>query len=100
MLRDGIPTQAVAHDVTGYTGFELDEVGKQVAQLRKMRRLAIMRYLRPWMIKAIDQELDHTHDTSTWLYHLRLALSEISSNMTPPRKMVDRRASLVYSVEI
>ena len=81
MLRDGIPTPARSYEPTGYGGTEVDAVGRAVASLRIMRRTAVMRYCRPWMIPAIDAEFDRPLDTDTWLYHLRCALDELASEL-------------------
>lgn len=78
MLRDGIPTPARSYEPTGYGGAELEAVGHAVMALRLMRRLAVLRYLRPWMANAIDAEIERVLDTDTWMYHLRGALDELA----------------------
>ena len=40
-----------------------------------------MRYCRPWMIPAIDAELEFKATTREWLSELRLALREIEGEM-------------------
>lgn len=67
MLRDGIPCQARSYEPTGYGGTELDAIGRAVNQLRLMRKLAVMRYCRPWMAGAIDRELERVFAADTWL---------------------------------
>jgi hypothetical protein len=79
MLRDGIPTPARSYEPTGYGGADIEAVGRAVASLRLMRRVAIMRYCRPWMIPAIDAEFEQPLSTDTWLYHLRGALDELAA---------------------
>ena len=81
MLRDGIPTPARSYEPTGYGGAEVEAVGRAVAGLRLMRRVAIMRYCRPWMIPAIDAELGRELSTDAWLYHLRAALEELAAEI-------------------
>lgn len=88
----GYPTECVylkkrtgnsqrSYEPTGYSATEVEAVGRHVHQLRLMRRLAIMRYCKPWMVIAINQELGREFDTDTWLYHLKNGLSEIESLM-------------------
>jgi len=74
MLRDGIPCQARSYEPMGYGGAEVDAAGRAVAELNLMHRIAIMRYLRPWMIPAFDRELEYTASTRYWLATLRGAL--------------------------
>lgn len=82
MLRDGIPTPARSYEPMGYGGAEIDAVGRAVASLRLMRRVAVMRYCRPWMIPAIDAEFEAPLSTDAWLYHLRAALTELECEMS------------------
>lgn len=82
MLRDGIPTPARSYEPMGYGGAEIDAVGRAVASLRLMRRVAVMRYCRPWMIPAIDAEFESPLSTDAWLYHLRAALTELECEMS------------------
>lgn len=82
MLRDGIPTQARSYEPTGYGGAELDAVGRAVAELRLMRRLAVLRYCQPWKAPKMDSE--HKLSTDVWLYHLRGGLAELAEVLRLP----------------
>lgn len=81
MLRDGIPTPARSYEPMGYGGADIEAIGSAVGALPLMRRVAVMRYCRPWMIPAIDAEMGRTLSTDTWLYHLRAALDELASEI-------------------
>lgn len=76
MLRDGIPTQARSHEPTGYSEQDFSDVQRAVDGLKPMRKLAVMRFAKPWMIRTIDQEF--RVDTDTWLYNLKQALIELT----------------------
>jgi hypothetical protein len=86
MLKDGIRGQRRSYEPTGYGTAEVVAVGEAVNALRLMRKLAVMRYVRPWMCLAIDAEMGRTYDTDTWLYHLKGALVELTETMEPKRK--------------
>ena len=81
MLRSGIPTQAQSYEPTGYGGIDLEDVGHAVDSLCLMHRVAVMRYLRPWMIPAIDAELEFHAPARSWLKDLKLAIAEIEAEM-------------------
>lgn len=82
MLRDGIPTPARSYEPMGYGGAEIDAVGRAVAELELMRRVAVMRYCRPWMIPAINAEFDEPPSTDKWLKYLRDALAELDGKLS------------------
>lgn len=82
MLRDGIPTPARSYEPMGYGGAEIDAVGRAVAELELMRRVAVMRYCRPWMIPAINAEFAEPPSTDKWLKHLREALAELDGKLS------------------
>ncbi len=86
--RTGNPQRS--YEPTGYSGAEITEVGRAVDQLRLMRKLAVMRYCKPWMVVAINQELGREFDTDTWMYHLRQGLAELVEVLRPSRKLVER----------
>ena len=90
MLKDAIASPARSYEPTGYGGAEVDAVGVAVAKLRKMRMLAVMRYCKPWMCRAIDDELGREYVALVWLKHLRMALAELTEEMRPKIKMVER----------
>ncbi len=77
--RTGNPQRS--YEPTGYSSAEVDAVGQHVHGLRMMRKLAIMRYCKPWMILAITAELGREFDTDTWMYHLKNGIAEIVTLM-------------------
>ena len=82
MLRDGIPTQARSYEPTGYGGADLDAVGRAVGELPMMRKMAVMRYCRPWMAPAIDAEFHGANRIpGLWLALLKEALSELTGKL-------------------
>ena len=82
MLRSGIPTQAQSYEPMGYGGADLEAVGRAIDTLSLIHRIAVMRYLRPWMIPAIDHELEFHAPARSWLKELRLAIGEIEAEMS------------------
>lgn len=84
MLKDGIPGRVRSYEPTGYGDADLKDIDHAVSQLDVMRRLAVMRYFKPWMARAIDAEVQR--DTDTWLYHLRLALGELAQALDRKRE--------------
>jgi hypothetical protein len=97
-LKERIGKSAASHEPTGYSSAEVHAVGNHVMGLRMMRKLAIMRYCKPWMCNAINMELGREFDTDTWLYHLRGALAEIVELMD--KKRLTARESSVITAEI
>lgn len=76
-LKERIGYSQRSYEPTGYSSAEVDMVGQHVNALRLMRRLAVMRYCKPWMVNAINLELGREFDTDTWMYHLKNALAEV-----------------------
>jgi hypothetical protein len=85
MLKDGIRGNRTSYTPTGYGSADVQAVGDAIDKLRLMRKLAIMRYARPWMCGAVDAEMGRVYDTDTWLYHLKLALTELEGALEPVR---------------
>lgn len=84
MLKDGVPGRVRSYEPTGYGDADLKDIDQAVSQLDVMRRLAVMRYFKPWMARAIDAEVKR--DTDTWLYHLKLALAELAQVLDRKRE--------------
>ncbi len=92
-LQERIGRRLESFEPTGYSSVEVDHVGQCVHGLRLMRKLAVMRYCKPWMAHAIEVELGRSHDTDTWLYHLKLGLAEVVDLMDRDRhRMVEKSA--------
>lgn len=87
MLKDGIPGRVRSYEPTGYGDADLKDIDQAVSQLDVMRRLAVMRYFKPWMARAIDAELQR--DSDTWLYHLKLALAELAQALDRKRESAE-----------
>lgn len=97
-LKERLPSPARSYEPTGYSGAEVEAVGQHVMGLRMMRKLAIMRYCKPWMCNAINAELGREFDTDTWLYHLKGAFAEIVTLMD--KKRLTARTPSVINAEI
>jgi hypothetical protein len=96
MLRDGIPGRVRSYEPTGYSDVDFLDVQNAVEQLDVMRRLAVMRYFKPWSRNAIDAEV--SRDPDTWMYHLRIALERLQVDLQ--RKALARDDISGYSAEI
>lgn len=83
MLKDGIPGRVRSYEPTGYGDADIKDVERAVNDLDTMRKLAVMRYFKPWMMNAIDQEV--RRDADTWMYHLRQALDILRSDLDRKR---------------
>ena len=78
MLADGIPGRVQSYEPTGYGAEDFADVEQAVKALPVMRRLAVLRYFKPWMrdaIQAVDEALPR--DPETWMRQLKLALGEL-----------------------
>lgn len=87
MLKSGIPGRVRSYEPTGYSGEDYQEIDIAIGELGLMRRMAVFRYFKPWAKNAIDQEI--SKDSDTWMYHLKAALAELDSAMTPKRLKAD-----------
>jgi hypothetical protein len=84
MLRDGIPVQARSYEPTGYGDADFLDAQGAINGLALMRRLAVMRYFKPWAKANIDSEFKRDNDT--WMYHLRQALMELEIELDRKRQ--------------
>ena len=83
MLRDGIPGRVRSYEPTGYSDVDFLDAQRAVDELDIMRRLAVMRYFKPWSRNAIDAEMQRDNDT--WMYHLKLALAVLAAELDRKR---------------
>jgi len=95
MLKEGIPTQAQPYDPTGYGRDEINMVEPAIAQLDEMRRLAVLRYFKPWMKAEIERYTER--DPDTWMYHLRIGMAQLE--VTLRKKTLDTGADSVINAE-
>lgn len=84
MLKDGIPTQARSYEPTGYSHEDFRELEvalkeMMVAEELKYEFLAVMRYVKPWKARVIDDE--HPRETRFWLRDLKNGLATIDAKM-------------------
>jgi hypothetical protein len=84
MLKDGIPTPARSYEPTGYSHEDFRELeaamtGMAQAEEYKYEILAVLRYVKPWKAKAIDEE--HQRETRLWLRDLKNGLATIDAKM-------------------
>lgn len=64
MLKGGIPTgQRQSYEPTGYSGFELERVGKLIDALPDAQRLAVCWYFRVGMRDAIEAQYPMHHNS-------------------------------------
>ena len=84
MLKDGIPTPARSYEPTGYSNEDFRELEAAMTEMArteeyKFEILAVLRYVKPWKAKAIDEE--HQRETRLWLRDLKNGLASIDSKM-------------------
>lgn len=84
MLKDGIPGQARSYEPTGYSDVDYKDAETAINQLDLMRRLAVMRYFKPWAKANIDSEV--RRDNDTWMYHLKAALVVLTVELDRKRE--------------
>lgn len=83
MLKDGIPVRARSYEPTGYGDADFKDINNAVFQLDYMRRLAIVRYFKPWARAAVDAEI--ARDNDTWMYHLKIAMETLARQLDRDR---------------
>lgn len=82
MLKDGIPGRVRSYEPTGYGDADLKDIDQAVSQLDVMRRLAVMRYFKPWMARAIDAEYSYAASVpNMWATLLREALAMLETKL-------------------
>ena len=78
MIKGGVPTgQRQSYEPTGYSGFEVDRVGRLVAALPDAQKLAVCWYFRVAMRAAIEAEYPMHHNNR--MKSLKRALSSIEA---------------------
>jgi hypothetical protein len=92
MLKDGIRGQCRSYEPTGYSDVDYLDADAAINELDLMRRLAVMRYFKPWARANIDAEMQR--DDGTWLYHLRRALDILARELDRKREQAEWAATL------
>jgi hypothetical protein len=92
MLKSGIPGQARSYEPTGYSDVDYLDAENAIQALDMMRRLAVMRYFKPWAKANIDTEVQK--DDDTWLYHLRKALATLEVDLMRRQRKAELEEAL------
>jgi len=90
MLKEGIPTQATSFEPTGYGGQDFTNLEAAMSQIPPKHLLAVLRYVKPWLARDIDQEWGYS--TDTWLRYLKAALADLDGEM---EKLDKRRFAVI-----
>jgi hypothetical protein len=98
MLRSGIPSPAKSYEPTGYSDVDFLDAERAINDLELMKRLAVMRYFKPWAKANIDAEIERDNDT--WMYHLRDALVKIEIALARRKAAADLEESLQIAARI